>query len=282
MKSEKLVLFANKYQKKHSLSLVFFLSVCVLLPRFSYTQDLQLIDPNVKKANNLTKITPDRKYTEEELAFISGSIYESRGEINKAAEYYRKSLKINRYFIPAGTNLAIILFEKEKYRESLTLFYNLYQKHENSPLALNNYGLALLLKGQKKDAVGIFKEGIRKYPRDYELNFNLGTAYYKSQAYNNAKKIYKGTLVFKAKDYATLNNLGCTLIALKEYSEAEKILRQAIKSKPRYSQGYYNLAFVLWKKGEKDQANTMVGKALRRNPNHKMARILKKTILFKP
>ncbi len=223
--------------------------------------------------------TEKAKYPKYQQLFISASIYEERGDLDTAMNFYRKSMDIKDDYIPAATNLAIILFQKEEYNQADKIFSHLYRKRNDSPVTHNNYALSLLMRNRVAKSIQVLKRAVKKFPRDYELHFNLGTAYYKKNQYNNAKLAYHRALRIFPKDYSSLNNLGCTLIYLREFKAAKVHIEQAIARKPQYSHGYYNLAYLYWQMKDSINAENAVAEALKINPNHKMALLLKKRIL---
>jgi Tfp pilus assembly protein PilF len=56
--------------------------------------------------------------------------------------------------------------------------------HGQSPRSLNNSGVDSYKKQQFVDAEVNFKKGLEKSKDSFELNYNLGDAYYKQQRYD--------------------------------------------------------------------------------------------------
>ncbi len=264
-----------------SMGKIAILAFLLVVPHIaSYAQgpdgDLMQNPPDRKPASSI----PQKKsYQNHELEFLNATLYEKRGDVFKAQEYYRKALAIRADFLPAATNLAISLFENGKQDEAMKIFSRMATQHSSSPLATNNLGLALLLQNQFDQAITTLHAGSLQHPYSFDLHFNLGTAYYKNSQYQNARQYYLKALALSPRSYIALNNLGCTFIKLRDLVQAEARLQAAVTLRPRYSQGYYNLAYTYWLMNRKDKAEEMNQKALERNPNHHFALELKK-ILF--
>jgi tetratricopeptide (TPR) repeat protein len=135
-------------------------------------------------------------------------------------------------------------------------------------VALASFGQkenALLRKGNREYDQGDFKEAEKDYRRALELNnasargqFNLGTAVYRNNNYEEAAKIYGG-LSEKKSDRSTqskvYHNLGNSLLQAKEYEKSIMAYKNALMNDPKNLDTKYNLEYarMMLKKQQQQQ-----------------------------
>lgn len=114
--------------------------------------------------------------------------------------------------------------------------------------SLNNSGVDLYKKDQFADAEVKFKKGLDKTKENFELNFNLGDAYYKQQRYEEAVSAFQNSLAFteddllKAKSYY---NIGNSLLKLQKLKESVEAYKNSLKLNPNDKEAKYNLSYAL-------------------------------------
>jgi Ca-activated chloride channel homolog len=124
---------------------------------------------------------------------------------------------------------------------------------------------ALLRQGNRKFESGDFKEAEKDYRKALELNkesvkgqFNLGTAVYKNNNYEEATKIYNN-LAEKNSDRdvksKVFHNLGNSYLQSKEYEKSILAYKNALMSNPKNVDTKYNLEYakMMLKKQQQQQ-----------------------------
>ena len=66
-------------------------------------------------------------------------------------------------------------------------------KYPNETIAINQQGLKFIKNNSNKKALNIFREGIKKYPNDFRLNYNLAHLLYDLGKNKEALKFIKKT-----------------------------------------------------------------------------------------
>jgi len=139
----------------------------------------------------------------------------------------------------------------------LTSFFAVAQK-ENS----------LLRQGNREYKAGDFKEAEKDYRKALELNresvkgqFNLGTAVYKNNNFEEATKIY-GNLASRSNDRdvqaKVFHNLGNSLLQAKEYEKSISAFKTSLMNDPKNLDTKYNLEYakmMLKKQQQQQQQN---------------------------
>jgi tetratricopeptide (TPR) repeat protein len=114
--------------------------------------------------------------------------------------------------------------------------------------SLNNSGVDSYKKQQFVDAEVNFKKGLEKSKESYELNYNLGDAYYKQQRYDEAIKSFQNSLahtedgMMKSKAF---HNIGNSLLKSQKIKESVEAYKNSLKLNPDDKDTKYNLSYAL-------------------------------------
>jgi tetratricopeptide (TPR) repeat protein len=114
--------------------------------------------------------------------------------------------------------------------------------------SLNNDGVDSYKKQQYVDAEVNFKKGLEKSKESFELNYNLGDAYYKQQRYDEAIKSFQNSLTFtedgslKSKVF---HNIGNSLLKSQKVKESVEAYKNSLKLNPSDKDTKYNLSYAL-------------------------------------
>ena len=126
----------------------------------------------------------------------------------------------------------------------------------------------LLRQGNRQFEKGDYKEAEKDYRKALELNkesvkgqFNLGTAVYKNNNYEEATRIY-GNMAEKKNDPEVqskiYHNLGNSYLQSKEYEKSIQAYKQSLLSNPKSADTKYNLEYakmMLKKQQQQQQQN---------------------------
>jgi tetratricopeptide (TPR) repeat protein len=125
---------------------------------------------------------------------------------------------------------------------------------------------SLLRQGNRKFEKGEYKEAEKDYRKALELNnqsvkgqFNLGTAVYRNNNYEEAVKIY-GNLADKKSDRdvqaKVLHNLGNSYLQSKEYEKSIATYKESLLNDPKNLDTKYNLEYAkMMLKKQQEQQN---------------------------
>jgi tetratricopeptide (TPR) repeat protein len=126
-------------------------------------------------------------------------------------------------------------------------------------------------------AVGLLREGQRRYPGDFWVNHQLAFLLMegKPSQPEEAIRFYTAALALRPQSPGVYLNLGNALRAKGRLEEAEAADRKAIELKPDYTAAHNNLGNALYEKGQLDEAITEYREAIRLNkdfpePHHNL------------
>ena len=117
-----------------------------------------------------------------------GTIYDVKGEGEKAESHYRKALATKSDFAPAANNLAWNLAERGgNIDEALTYAQIAKEQMPSSPVVMDTLGWVYYLKGTYLNAIAEFQDSLARDPNNSVVNYHMGLAYYKSNEPAKAK-----------------------------------------------------------------------------------------------
>lgn len=148
-----------------------------------------------------------------------------------------------------------------------TLWRTTLERNPACPLAHNNLGTLLYMRGEKADAVKHYRSAIEGSPNYYEALYNLGLALANEGQTDEAIGLYRQAIRFYPTFPDALNSLGFALCSQGKPGEAIPHLREAIRLKPDFASAHYNLALALLQTGEPTEASNECQMAMRLTGN---------------
>lgn len=143
-------------------------------------------------------------------------------------------------------------------------------------------GRAALLNSKKVDeALAHLEKAVNIYPRFYEAQLLLGTAYMDAGKWEQSAAALGRARAINPKGGAALFALGEVHRHQKKYDEAERVLKEGLALEEKSAAGYYTLGRVYWDKGDYARAGPQVGRALQLKPDFAEAHLLAGNILLR-
>lgn len=173
-----------------------------------------------------------------------GNVLLSRGEIDSAAQDYRKALELKPDYAKAENNLGEALFQKGRTVEAAGCFEKALQLRPDLAEAENNLGNVSFQDNRLNDAATHYKQAIKLRPDYPEALNNLGSVFYRQGHFDPAIAQYRRALEIWP-DYAeALSNLGGALAASGRLGEAVRCFEKALAIQPNHLRAMNNLAWV--------------------------------------
>lgn len=155
-----------------------------------------------------------------------------------------------------------LLFQQEKYTESLDLLKRADAIQLDTPIALNMRGAIATETGKYDEARGYFLRALRDFPDYFAPNFNLGEILFLEKRYAEAREHFQ-KMLDKAPANELLQYKVFLTYLMEGNTEAARKEMEAIKF-PSDTPAYYfaNAAWEFSRKNEED-ARTWIGSSLR-------------------
>lgn len=162
--------------------------------------------------------------------------------------------------------------EKKQDWQGLLAYSQRWSKTElQSGVAWLGLGNAYSNLKQYSQAVGAYREALRRDPKYASAWMNLGNAYSDLKQYSQAIDAYRESLRLDPTDAKAWNNLGVAYGNHTQYSQAIEAYREALRLDPKYASAWNNLGNRYSHLKQYSQANDAYREALRLDPKYASA-----------
>lgn len=225
-----------------------------------------------------------------------------QGEVEKAAEVYRKILSICPDHAAALNLAGLAEYQKGRF-ESASRMISLAIQSDNkiadyynnlgtvframgkmnkareayleamtidpdSAETAYNIGGLFLTEGDAENAIVYYEKAILKRESYFQAHTNLAAIYNRLKRYQKALAVAKKGLEYAVDDFALLTNLGNALNGLGRWKEGLSVLKRAIDLYPENFEGYLNLGNTLQNQGKLQEALVSYQKASMLKPGN--------------
>jgi tetratricopeptide (TPR) repeat protein len=179
----------------------------------------------------------------------------------------RRAAAATAGLIVAG--LMVCAWQQTKYwRDSEALWSHALLCTSQNSIAHNNFGAALVSRGNVDDAIAHYREAVQINPEYAEAHNNLGAALAGRGQVDEAIAHYRRTLEIKP-DFAKSHfNFGIALAGRGQIDEAIAHYQKALEIRPDYEKAHNNLGAALAGRGRIDEAIAHFREAIEINPDY--------------
>ncbi len=200
-----------------------------------------------------------------------GGEYYNQGKIDKAIEYFDKSLSIDPKKQSTLTNLASAYSSKEKYDEAISLYNKTIKSGVNpNSLALIYYNIGLIyeLQGKHTEAKKMFEDSIKINPNFIDSSFELAITLSELGDFEEAFSICNKIIRDYPNTELAYTYLGILYSKTGNYKEAVKQVGIAIDKNPVESFSYYILGNILVNDNKHTEAAMCYDEAIKLEPSN--------------
>jgi protein O-mannosyl-transferase len=191
-----------------------------------------------------------------------------KGQLDEAANQYRKALQLKPNYDLAHTNLGNVLLQKGQLDDAVAEFQTALKLNGSYEMAYYNLGLALFQKGQIDAAISQYRKALEINPDFAEACNSLGLALSNNGKGDDAMTQYQKALAINPSFVDARNNLGTALAQRGQLDEAIVQFQKAMAIDPHLPGIHFNLGNALSKKGRLPEAAGEYEKALEIDPGY--------------
>jgi len=142
-------------------------------------------------------------------------------------------------------DLALHLYRKGEYAQSLELIKKLLKKNKGNPEMLNLAGVNHLARGEVERARLYFKKALSFKPTHTEALNNLGNCHNAEANYAKAMPYYRKVVALDPNHASAMNNILVTALRQKNYEEAEEFIPRLAQLAKGDGDAFYNIGRLL-------------------------------------
>jgi tetratricopeptide (TPR) repeat protein len=185
----------------------------------------------------------------------------------QAAEYFRRTLKLNSDYAEGHKNLGYALNELGRHGEAIECYTKALQLDPDSAEAHYNLGVTLHQVSDYEGAIEHYEKAIRLDPGDVEMPNNLGALFEETDRLDEAIACYTKALTLSRNSAVPHYNLGRVFQKLHRKEKAMEHYREAIQIDPDCAEALNNLGVIYQELNRCDEAIACLTESLRINPN---------------
>ena len=174
-----------------------------------------------------------------------GLAYYDRGQLDDAAQQFRKALEINVHLAEPHNNLGNILVRKYQIQLAIVEYQSALDIDPYYSRAQNNLGNALLQTGQVDGAIAHYKRALEINPRYVDADNDLGYALSQKGALSEAVTAYDQALQIAPADTRAHDGLGNALNQSGKVDDAIAQYQTALRLDPSYLEAHNDLGVTL-------------------------------------
>jgi tetratricopeptide (TPR) repeat protein len=182
-------------------------------------------------------------YTDSRSMNNVASIYQSRGETEKAIAMYEKALASGgeeEMVRVASINLAELMRSQGRDEEALRIYSQYSASHPEDILGQLNYAIALLDAGSDEQAQQIFENMLGRDDLSFLQWSQVGIGLYRAQNFDEAALAFQKAHELQPLNKETMENLANSYYQAERYSELEPLADSLVQRYP-YEKVNYNL-----------------------------------------
>jgi tetratricopeptide (TPR) repeat protein len=190
------------------------------------------------------------------------SIYQSRGEADRAIEMYQKALRSGgeeEMIRVASINLAELLRAEGRSEESLQIYSEYSASHPDDILGRLNYAIALLDAGSEEEAQEIFESLLGRDDLNFRQWSQVGIGLYRAQNFEEAALAFHKAHELQPLNKETLENLANSYYQAERYEELGPLADTLVMRYPYEKVNYNLLANARTETGDEDGALETLG-----------------------
>lgn len=173
---------------------------------------------------------------------------------------------------------AIRKMDEEEYDTAESMFKEILKKEPKNSEVVHNLGVIEIARNNYEEAVKHFINATKMNPKNFQSYFLLADCYMNLGEYKKAEAALNNANSIKSDEFALLKLAGVEL-ELGDLKKAENIYNQILSKNPNFYDASVGLAKIRLEKGKVDEAMTLVNEALS-NGNRGEANYVKASILI--
>jgi tetratricopeptide (TPR) repeat protein len=193
--------------------------------------------------------------------------YLMKGEPANAVASLNEALSVDHNFAPATLLLGELDIRNGNSTAAIDLLAPLVKKAPQEARAHLLLATAYLALRRPDDALGVYREMAKVFPKNPEVPRLMGVVYEQESNATQARKFYEQSLALSPDYMPTLRMITGLDVSTKHYADAENRLSAVISKNPKSADTWLLQGQVYWVAGQTNRAESSMAKAIDLDPN---------------
>lgn len=177
--------------------------------------------------------------------YVLGTVHGQLGQLEAAADCYRRATELHPAYVEAHYNLGWILQLLARHSAAESSYRNAIQLRPKDPRFLLTLGNLLFIRGKVTECESCYASALRLKPDYAEAYANLGKAQQSRGRFSEAEANFRKALEIQPASFDSYNELGMSLSGQGKLEEAIRAYRKALTLKPDFHVACSNLLLTL-------------------------------------
>ncbi len=220
------------------------------------------------KSLEMMKLAARGRLRNSAVEFNMGEIYRMMGDLEKAANYYKRSLEVDKKNIKALQQLGLVLQQLSKWEESNKAYIALSELLPNDPIVRINIGRNYLMMREYRLSVTWLKRALAVDPNRGAVYELLGSAYLSMDKADEGITFLKKAIELDPENYDVKAALGNAMFTIGQKVEAHKILLDVINERPDNIKALMGMGILASDQGKQEIAEKTFNYVLTLDPSN--------------
>jgi tetratricopeptide (TPR) repeat protein len=203
------------------------------------------LESKYKQAHSLldkcNRASPDKAM----YIYFKGKLYAVQGKVDLAREQFKRALKVNPNYHQAALALGMMLEEKEKYKDAISLYKKFLDANPMSYPVLSRI-VQVMFASQELNGVIPFAERLASLDStDLNLKVRLGILYTDAKRFDDAKGVFKEILAAVPDSDKVLYYLGALHQQTSDFDNAVEFFSRVPSSSALFEESNLQIAEIL-------------------------------------
>ena len=196
------------------------------------------------KARKIAEKLCRKQHGDAECWFLLGVVCGQQGDLSRAIESCKKTVKLAPDVAVANLNLGVVLHSAGRLKEAVQPLAKAIEIQSDLVAAYRELGIVYNELGETLQSIERFKEYVRLQPNDQTVWFMLGNLYEKQQDMFNAEASYRKSFELDSSSIASGINLGNVLKIIDRPDDAEDVYNKLLSVSENNPTVFFNLAVL--------------------------------------
>ena len=229
-------------------------------------RSLGYVNSGLPKKRGMSPLADPKDKIGEYRLFFQGNVHETRGDFQRARQYYQELLRLNPYVPHNYVRLAYVLQRMGKTEDAVRLLEKGRETIPDSKIIQTGLGFAYLNVGMKEKALETCRQALRLDSKFFDVLFLAGTIMWMEKRWDGALEYFEKAFEIEPENKILQQRYAFCLRAVGKGHDALRIYEGLKQKYPKDHKIYLDLAYLYSSTGDVLMARAHIKQAIEINP----------------